>query len=792
MSSFLTPNQFTPFLSYEDYEADLIAQRKKKEEDEFDKIRNRLATDSDYASLIGEYSDIAFEREKDTPTTIAGGASVALEGLGIKSEPEMFTLPSIGAAPTLYKSLTDAKALGASIFGDDQDVLAARKESEMARQLYQDDVVDELDAVGGGELTNLSYQATEALTQELPFLIGTGGVGTVAKAGAKQLLKKAATKNLAKATAAKRGGDLGASLVERQIVEKFDDTVNTIGRRATMGSLASVHGVRSASGTFTEAAEQIAADNYKKILSAEPGIDPLEARDQAYLQAQYGALKPAIASGAITASLVSLFGATGIERVFANPTKGREVIKDFYGIFTRTGSDASKQFGAEFVEEGLDSTLQGILAQKTFDPKRSNIDIFTRGLHDGFLGGLSGAKIGGTTAFAQNFESWVNTKTGKRGIEGREVDDFAPDIEAFIRKHAEEFDIAEEDIPNAAKKIEEAMLKQYDQYSKEAEGVTPEQTEEDVVTPDDGLSEPVVGEDMLNQSFAEGKADAESGFTSSSITKYNRLKKEFGEEVASAYMEGFSSVDQTQLEKQLEDDTAPIGQPTTLRQEVKDESTPMDSTRYQNLNQKKAEKDEDAGSLDQARESVATNTIPEDDGTPRSAMEGVNPTDRFGFNREERVTEEEELEPGLSEARNKIKDGYNKLSRENESGGGLNNFRNKAKGLLNNIKDVANRKVRKKPTPKKSTSEPLPESVFKDLNKTQRYLEVSKPDEKKKATKKKVAKKKGPSAKLPETKQDKAAKPVSRKKSEDQKEFCLLYTSPSPRDQRGSRMPSSA
>ena len=390
----------------------------------------------------------------------------------------------------------------------------------------------------------------------------------------------------------------------------------------------SVHGVRSASGTFTEAAEQIAADNYKKILSAEPGIDPLEARDQAYLQAQYGALKPAIASGAITASLVSLFGATGIERVFANPTKGREVIKDFYGIFTRTGSDASKQFGAEFVEEGLDSTLQGILAQKTFDPKRSNIDIFTRGLHDGFLGGLSGAKIGGTTAFAQNFESWVNTKTGKRGIEGREVDDFAPDIEAFIRKHAEEFDIAEEDIPNAAKKIEEAMLKQYDQYSKEAEGVTPEQTEEDVVTPDDGLSEPVVGEDMLNQSFAEGKADAESGFTSSSITKYNRLKKEFGEEVASAYMEGFSSVDQTQLEKQLEDDTAPIGQPTTLRQEVKDESTPMDSTRYQNLNQKKAEKDEDAGSLDQARESVATNTIPEDDGTPRSAMEGVNPTDR--------------------------------------------------------------------------------------------------------------------------------------------------------------------
>ena len=384
MSTYLPPNQFTPFTSYEDYEADLLAKRKKKEEDEFDELSSALE-DSDYKSLIEEYSDLGFERSADTLTTVAGAASVGLEGLGIKSEPEMFTLPSIGPAPTLYKSLTDAKALGASIFGDDQDILDAREESEQARQLYKQDVLDELDAVDGGELTKLSFQATEALTQEIPFLITTGGIGTVAKAGARQALKKATAKKLGKAASAREAGDLGAEFAERQIIDSFNDSVNAIGRKATIGSLAAIHGIRSGSGTFTEAAEKIAQDNYKKILSVDPEIDPQEARDQAYLQAQYGALKPAIASGAITSSLVSLFGATGIERVFANPNKGKEVIKDFYKIFTRTGADASKQFGLEFFEEGLDSTLQGVLAKKTFDPKRSNIDILSRGLHDGFL-----------------------------------------------------------------------------------------------------------------------------------------------------------------------------------------------------------------------------------------------------------------------------------------------------------------------------------------------------------------------------------------------------------------------
>ena len=767
MSTYLPPNQFTPFTSYEDYEADLLAKRKKKEEDEFDELSSALE-DSDYKSLIEEYSDLGFERSADTLTTVAGAASVGLEGLGIKSEPEMFTLPSIGPAPTLYKSLTDAKALGASIFGDDQDILDAREESEQARQLYKQDVLDELDAVDGGELTKLSFQATEALTQEIPFLITTGGIGTVAKAGARQALKKATAKKLGKAASAREAGDLGAEFAERQIIDSFNDSVNAIGRKATIGSLAAIHGIRSGSGTFTEAAEKIAQDNYKKILSVDPEIDPQEARDQAYLQAQYGALKPAIASGAITSSLVSLFGATGIERVFANPNKGKEVIKDFYKIFTRTGADASKQFGLEFFEEGLDSTLQGVLAKKTFDPKRSNIDILSRGLHDGFLGGLAGAKIGGTMAFAQNFENWVDYKRGKQGTFEGDMKDFAPDVESFIRKHAAAFDIAEEDIPDAAKRIEEALIKQYELHRKEAEGIVGPTPEMDTVTPDDGLSEPVVSEDMLNQSFAEGKADAESGFTESSIAKYNRLREEFGEEVAQSYMDGFSSVNQSQLEKQLEDDTAEIGEPTTLRQEVKDEaeSKRLDSSRYKDLQQQKDIRDRRAGTLDQAKESAATNTFPEDGGTPRSAMEGVNPTDRFGFNREERVTEEEELEPGLREARDAIQEGYSELSSENERGAGLDNFRNKSKNLLNRMKRVISRRFSEKPKPKKTNSEPLPESVFKDLEKTKRYLEISETTEQEEDSAPKPAKKKpkGPQAKLPETAQDKASKPKPKPK----------------------------
>ena len=773
----LPPNQFTPFLNYEDYDADLKNRRKKKEEEDFDAIWNRLESDDGYSQLIGEYTDNAMSRSDDTLASVGGSMNVALEGLGIDSDPEMFTLPSVGAAPTFYKGLTQAQELGAAIFGDDEDKIAARDRRRDAELLYKQDITDVLkDEVQGGEVSTLAYEATEALTQELPFLMATGGVGSLAKAGATQALKKGVAKKLAATTAAKEAGDLGAGLVERQVIDQFNDSVQSIGRKVTMSGLVGIHGTRSAGNTFSEAAEMLTADNYKKILAVDPTINKEEAEDQAYLQAQYGALKPAIASGAITGSLVGLFGATGIERVFANPRKGREVIKDFYKIFTRTGLESAKQFRYEAIEEGLDGTLQGFLAQKTFDPKRTNEEIFASGLHEGFLGGLAGAKIGGTTAFAQNFENWVDAKVGNRGITERDTIDFKDGIEGFIRKHQEELEIAEEDIPEAVETIAKSLVSTYEKHSAESEGLSEDEaeaaTEPEIIDADEApaTDEELDVEAVTNQLFAEGKADGESGFTNSSITKYQRLKKQYGSEVAASYIEGFNSVDQTQLEKKLEEDTAPIGEPATLRQEVVDEATPVDSTGFRNLQDQKAKKDRAAGTLDQAEESAATNVIPADGGQPRSAMEGVNPSDRFGFDRELREDEEEELEPGLQVVKDSIESGYRELGESKEEN--LTNYAKRAKGMLKRIKGFIDRKS-SKPKPKKGKAIPVPESVFKDLNKTQRFLEIqdapvdTQAEEVVPAKTKSKRKAKGPAAKLPETTEEKKlpTKPKAKAKS---------------------------
>lgn len=136
-------------------------------------------------------------------------------------------------------------------------------------------------------------------------------------------------------------------------------------------------------GGITAAALAGAAQTFGSVFEdaqdkyQEAGVDPASARNRSYL--------PALISGLSTAVLTKYFGPHGIEALIMDPN--RELIKEALREPLMT---VLKGVGGEFAEEGLDQLVQGIVAMKSYDPKKSLASVVSDAVQAGAAGGILG------------------------------------------------------------------------------------------------------------------------------------------------------------------------------------------------------------------------------------------------------------------------------------------------------------------------------------------------------------------------------------------------------------------
>jgi hypothetical protein len=130
-----------------------------------------------------------------------GGAHTAIAGdEGAFSryfwEPEFWdgtnSLSAEGLGSSLYKGKQGIDELGAAIWGDEEDRRAARDDRMAAEQGYKETVTDSIDRMGDPYWADWGKLVGGTLAEELPFLIGTAGAGTVAKHAGMAALRQGA------------------------------------------------------------------------------------------------------------------------------------------------------------------------------------------------------------------------------------------------------------------------------------------------------------------------------------------------------------------------------------------------------------------------------------------------------------------------------------------------------------------------------------------------------------------------------------------------------------------------
>ena len=404
------------FSSIEEYEEYLRGLR--EADDVLRKRHRRVWEDEEYSKLLAEQYDTIMEMGSDTPSTV-----LANWESGVDATPE-----------TLYQSGTELYEFGAELFGDEETKDDARRAREAAQQLSEQTKAELTKGYGGGAVSDFAYEAGSTAAQEIPFMVGSAGVGTVARGIGKQAVKGGIRKRLAQeALEAAPAKLIGPAYVgEKLIADKIADSVSTIGTRASMTAMGLIHGSRSAGGTFGEATDKLHSQYFKALQAENPEMPWQELDQMAYKQARESAVAPAIASGVITAGLMTAFGATGVERFFANPTKSRPAMLQFF-----------EAFGFEATEEGADQFLQGVLAKHSYDPSRSWDSVIAETAHASLLGGVIGVKMGGARILADKaFEfgdaapitnrlaDWADRRAGGR-VKDREA------IQKWLEDHTD-------------------------------------------------------------------------------------------------------------------------------------------------------------------------------------------------------------------------------------------------------------------------------------------------------------------------------------------------------------------
>jgi len=249
-------------------------------------------------------------------------------------------------------------------------------ELQQAEQGRRDAIDAESDELGKA-LTYIRLTATDplllstAIGEQLPSLVGTGGVGVVAKKGAEKLLLKTAANQAAKSLAAKKAAQIGTG--------------------AAVAAGAGIGGTDVAAGLYDEAVQSLDSISDEQAMSIPEIAKIVDERDATIDEAKaafaltLGRQAFAVAAP-ISVGAQMLPGGRTIERAFV----GRQVAKPIGGALAGAIGEAA----SEAVEEGGGKIASNILARK-FDPERP----IARGVGEAvgqaaLVGGIPGGAAG--------------------------------------------------------------------------------------------------------------------------------------------------------------------------------------------------------------------------------------------------------------------------------------------------------------------------------------------------------------------------------------------------------------
>jgi hypothetical protein len=511
------PDGFETFEEYDTYLRGL-----KDYEEEKSERRNRVINDPEYRKLLSEQYGAITEMTEDSAATVALNLK---EGV-------------LGAPGALKKTGQELVELGAEIFGaSDEFKEGARQAREEVSREIEENKAEALRGTGGGGGSEFAYEFGQAAATEVPFMVASGGSASAMKAAAKRGLKKKITERVGEEAAE---GVLKHSLGKKLLNDKLDE----VSTRTAMGVMTGVHAPRSAGGGWSEAVESL-HPQYVSALQAQNRdnqFTPEQIDKMAYEQARETAVAPAIASGVITGALITAFGATGVERMFANPKAFKPALRDL-----------SEQFGFEATEEGLDQYIQGVMAKHSYNPDKPMEEIMSETWHAAILGGLIGAKMsapaiavgklrearGEYDSIDQRFAAWRNPALSKEAAR------------KWVEDHTEATGEQAEEIIEILSTVEQ--MKRI--LELQAEGATKDEAESEAI------NEQKVTEEELNDLEDQGhdttgqrkKNEELASFRSrgvaageieneNALDEAEQIEAEEGIEAAEEYIEGFNSV----------------------------------------------------------------------------------------------------------------------------------------------------------------------------------------------------------------------------------------------------------
>jgi len=511
------PDGFETFEEYDTYLRGL-----KDYEEEKSERRNRVINDPEYRKLLSEQYGAITEMTEDSAATVALNLK---EGV-------------LGAPGALKKTGQELVELGAEIFGaSDEFKEGARLAREEVSKEVAEEKAEALRGTGGGGGSEFAYEFGQTAATEAPFMVASGGSAAAMKMAAKRGLKKKIAERV--------GGEAAEGVLKHSLGKKLiSDKLDEVSTRTAMGVMTGAHAPRSAGGGWSEAVESL-HPQYVSALQAQNRdnqFTPEQIDKMAYEQARETAVAPAIASGVITGALITAFGATGVERMFANPKAFKPALRDL-----------SEQFGFEATEEGLDQYIQGVMAKHSYNPDKPMEEIMSETWHAAILGGLIGAKMsapaiavgklrearGEYDSIDERFAAWRNPALSKEAAR------------KWVEDHTEATGEQAEEIIEILSTVEQ--MKRI--LELQAEGATKEEAESEAI------NEQKVTEEELNDLEDQGhdttgqrkKNEELAAFRSrgvaageieneNALDEAEQIEAEEGIEAAEEYIEGFNSV----------------------------------------------------------------------------------------------------------------------------------------------------------------------------------------------------------------------------------------------------------
>ena len=569
-----------PFTSYEDFDAYSKklseAQQAYKDyedylksiEDERERERQRrrkIIEDPEYAKLYSERYRVGQENLKDTPSRVAAHLEQ-----GIKSTGE-----------SLYKQYTEAYEASAYLLGADYERLKElREERKAAEQMMEEQKAERLKGIRGGSGSEFAYEAGQAAAQEAPFLAASAGTGRIVSGTVKKGLEKSAAKKAVAVEAALKEAPVSAagraSAMEAQRVsaaERIAKLTEKTNRQASVATMGAIHGDRKFSSSSAANYDIMYPQVYSALeaQNRDGEFSPKELARMADEQTREIAIAPSLAAGAATTALVTTFGATGVESLFAN-TASRITARNAI-------STLGKGFGFEFTEEGADQFIEQVIQKHTLREDRPWEDIISETWHAATIGGVVGVKYSGIGLVARapkEVDLRWRERQGRKALERIQSRDF---FISYIKEQNPE--LSDEVVREKARELADGVADIKERARLRSSGATEEEIE------DQSAINQLISEDQLDQLESEGvdvsdertknvelKVFYDRGVTAAQTNEnaediIEEIERDYGAVAATKFAEGFNQTKATDElsepevgEEQAEPETVPAEEPT--------------------------------------------------------------------------------------------------------------------------------------------------------------------------------------------------------------------------------------